>query len=130
MTDLPLKTILVVEDDHDTRVSLRKLLEAEGYFVFSAANGRVGLEIIQRIKPPCLILLDCIMPLMNGEEFLAAVQSDQNLHTIPVVVVSAFPDSAKKLVAKAFVQKPIDLDILLKVIGEHCVCQTHGNMPK
>lgn len=117
-----LKSVLVVEDDHDTRVSLRKILEAEGYFVFSAADGKQGMDIIRRIKPPCLILLDVIMPLVNGEEFLAFLNADPTLHTIPVVVVSAFPDTAKRLVAKAFVQKPIDLDSLLKAVHEHCVC--------
>lgn len=116
----PLKTILVIEDDHDTRVSMRQSLEAEGYFVFSAANGKQGWETLQRIKPPCLILLDVVMPLMNGEEFIRAIEADQSLHTIPVVLVSAFPDVAKKLVAKAFIQKPIDLKALLSVIKQYC----------
>ena len=117
-----LKTILVIEDDHDTRVSLRTTLEREGYFVFSAANGRQGLETLQRIKPPCLILLDVVMPLMNGEEFMQALETDPDLHMIPVVVVSAFPDLAKKLVTKAFVQKPVDLKSLLRVVETHSSC--------
>jgi CheY-like chemotaxis protein len=120
MPNSPLKTILVIEDDHDTRVSLRRMLEAEGYFVFSATNGRQGLETLQRIKPPCLILLDVVMPLMNGEEFMRAVDTDLALHIIPVVLVSAFPDQAKKLVAKAFVQKPIDLKALLATVEKYC----------
>ena len=127
--DAQLKTILVLEDDHDTRVSLRSLLEGEGYFVFSAPNGKQGLEIIRRIKPPCLILLDVIMPLMNGEEFLKALDTDPVLHTIPVVLVSAFPEPAKKLVARAFVQKPIDLKALLDVVHEHCACPEHRQAP-
>ena len=123
MAETPLKSVLVIEDDHDTRVSLRRILEVEGYFVFSAADGKQGLEIIRRIKPPCLILLDVIMPLMNGEEFLVEINNDPALHMIPVVLVSAFPETAKKLVAKAFVQKPIDLDALLNAVHQHCVCQ-------
>jgi CheY-like chemotaxis protein len=119
------KSILVIEDDHDTRVSLRQNLEAAGYFVFSATNGLHGLETLKRIKPPCLILLDVVMPLMNGEEFLKTIDSDPELHTIPVVVVSAFPDLAKALVAKAFVQKPISLKILLEVVQKHC----NGQIP-
>lgn len=120
MGDAQFKTILVIEDDHDTRVSLRKILEREGYFVFSAADGKAGLELLHRIKPPCLIILDVIMPLMNGAEFLDAIEKDPILHLVPVVLLSAFPEAAKKLVVKAFVQKPIELDSLLDAVREHC----------
>jgi CheY-like chemotaxis protein len=114
-----LKSILVIEDDHDTRVSLRQSLEAEGYFIFSAANGKQGWEMLQRIKPPCLILLDMVMPLMNGEEFIRLIESDPELHMIPVVLVTAFPDKAKTLVAKALVEKPINLRMLLEVVDKY-----------
>ncbi len=117
-----LKSILVVEDDHDTRVSLRNILEAEGYFVFSAANGKQALDFIKDIRPPCLILLDMVMPAMNGEEFVAAISSDSALHMIPVVLISAFPEVANKVVAKSFMRKPIDLDALLNVVRHHCAC--------
>jgi CheY-like chemotaxis protein len=115
-----LKSILLIEDDHDTRVSLRQRLEEEGYFVFSSANGKQGLETLRRIKPPALILLDVVMPVMDGEEFIRAIESDETLHNIPVVAISAYPEKAKKLITKAFVSKPIDLKILLKVVDENC----------
>ena len=121
MINSPLKTILVVEDDHDTRVSLRQSLESEGKFVFSAGNGKQGLEVLHRIKPPCLILLDLVMPVMDGEEFIKAIETDPSLHTIPVVVVSAFPEKAKTLLAKAFVAKPVDLKTLLKAVSDYCI---------
>jgi two-component system chemotaxis response regulator CheY len=120
LPDPQLRSILVIEDDHDTRVSLRQNLEREGYYVFSAANGRQGLELLKRIKPPCLILLDVVMPLMNGAEFIAAIKSDPVMHLIPVVLVSAFPDIAKTLVAKEFLQKPINLSVLLDIVSRHC----------
>ena len=120
MTETQLKTILVVEDDHDTRVSVRQQLEAEGYFVFSAANGKSALEILRRIKPPCLILLDLVMPVMDGEEFIRVIDSDPALHVIPVVVVTAFPEKSKNLIAKALVQKPINLNTLLDVVQKYC----------
>jgi two-component system chemotaxis response regulator CheY len=120
MTDKPHKTILLVEDDHDTRVSIRQNLEAMGYFVFTAANGEQGLETLRRIKPPCLILLDVVMPLMNGQEFIEAIESDPDLHVIPVVVVSAFPDQAKNIIAKSFIQKPIDLKALIATVQKFC----------
>lgn len=120
MHDPKLKTILVIEDDHDTRVSMRQQLEAEGYFVFSAANGQQGIEILKRIKPPCLILLDLVMPVMDGESFVKAIESDPNLHMIPVVLVTAFPDKAKPLIASALVEKPINLKTLLDVVQRYC----------
>jgi CheY-like chemotaxis protein len=120
MNDTPLKSILVVEDDHDTRVSIRQQLESEGYFVFSAADGKQGIEILKRIKPPCLVLLDLIMPIMDGEQFIQTIESDPVLHLIPVVLVTAFPDRAKPLIAKALVQKPLDLKQLLEVVQKYC----------
>jgi len=114
------KTILVIEDDHDTRVSLRQNLEREGYVVHTAANGVQGWEILNRIGSPALILLDAVMPMMNGEEFLKKVAADSKLRAVPVVVMSAFPEVAKALAAKAFVQKPIDLKSLLEVVEKHC----------
>jgi len=119
MSERPLKSILLIEDDHDTRVSLRQNIEAVGYFIFSAANGKLGLDTLRRIKPPCLILLDLVMPIMDGEEFIKAIEADAALHVIPVVVISAFPEKAKKLITKAFISKPVDLKTLLKVVEEH-----------
>ena len=116
------RSVTAAEKAQAHEVSLRRILEAEGYFVFSAADGKQGLELIKRIKPPCLILLDVIMPLMNGEEFMAELIRDPVLHLVPVVVVSAFPQEAKKLLASAFVQKPIDLDTLLDAVSQHCTC--------
>ena len=117
--NLPRKSILLVEDDHDTRVSLRQSLEAEGYFVFTAANGIQGLETLLRIKPPSLILLDMVMPVMDGEAFIQAIERDPALHMIPVVVVSAFPEKAKTLITRSFVSKPINLKTLLQVVKDH-----------
>lgn len=113
-----LKTILIVEDDHDTRVSLRQILEGEGYYVFSAANGNQAINLLRVIKPPCLILLDILMPIMNGQEFLEEIEKDSLLHAVPVIVVSAFPQLAKKLIANAFLEKPIDLKTLLRLVAE------------
>ncbi len=120
MPDTPLKTILVIEDDHDTRVSMRQQLESEGYFVFSAADGRQGLELLRRIKPPCLILLDLVMPKMDGESFVNAIEADPQLHIIPVVLITAFPDKAKPLLTRELVRKPINLKTLLDVVEKYC----------
>jgi CheY-like chemotaxis protein len=114
-----LTTILIVEDDHDTRVSLRQTLEGEGYYVFSAANGSQAIELLRRVKPPSLILIDILMPVMNGEELIGHLSTDPVLRLVPAIVVSAFPEDAKRLVASAFVEKPINLKLLLKLIDEY-----------
>lgn len=115
-----MKTILVIEDDHDTRVSLRQNLEHAGYVVHTAANGQQGWEILSRIEAPRLVLLDAIMPVMNGEEFLRKVGAHPHLRDVPVVMMSAYPEIAKTLAAKEFLPKPIHLKALLEVVGQYC----------
>jgi CheY-like chemotaxis protein len=115
------RSILVIEDDHDTRVSIRRALEAEGYFVFSATNGVGGLETLQRIKPPGLILLDLMMPLMNGQDFLKAKEADPEIAEIPVIVMSANRDFSNTVRVDRFLKKPLDLDLILEAVREYCV---------
>ncbi|MEO5970088.1 MAG: response regulator [Bdellovibrionia bacterium] len=66
------KSILVVEDEESIRENFQLLLELEGYSVFTASNGKESLRILKTIEKPCLILLDLLMPVMNGMEFLEA----------------------------------------------------------
>jgi hypothetical protein len=80
--------VLVVEDDADTREMLQRMLEREGFSVAEAADGRAGLERVAEQRPS-LILLDLLMPQMNGFEFLAELQSRPEWRSIPVVVVTA-----------------------------------------
>src|SRR5690606_28206772 len=95
MTTAPCKTILVVEDDADIREVLREVLEVEGFTVRTADNGKVGLEALEEIGRPCLILLDLMMPVMNGLEFLAALRARSAPRSPPVVIVSAYSDIAR-----------------------------------
>jgi CheY-like chemotaxis protein len=113
--------ILVVEDEPDIRSSLRQALEWEGYAVVEAENGREGVEKLSTMPTPCLILLDLMMPVMNGWEFAQALKGDMALATIPVVVVTAFAERGlDRLGARGVVKKPVDLDRLLAVVKEHC----------
>ncbi|HEV8624763.1 MAG TPA: response regulator [Acidimicrobiia bacterium] len=80
--------VLVVEDDADTREMLQRMLEREGFSVTEAADGRAGLERVAEQRPS-LILLDLLMPEMNGFEFLAELQTRPEWRSIPVVVVTA-----------------------------------------
>ena len=111
-------SVLVVEDDHNIRVTLRNALEAEGYFIFSAANGIDGLAMLQRIKPPMAILLDQTMPLMNGEQFLKIKDSDSSLSIIPVLIISAIEKHCHSESVKGFIRKPIDLDKLYAALSK------------
>ena len=116
--------ILVVEDDDDIRETTMDVLEAEGYAVVGASNGLEGLRRLEEAQRPCVILLDLMMPVMSGQEFLLRLRKEARWETIPVVVVSAWPHEAAKLTASKaaqdFVRKPVDLARLLASIGKHC----------
>ncbi len=86
--DGPPGHVLLVEDDADTRELVRRTLEKEGWTVDEAENGRVGLERVEAAAPD-LILLDLMMPEMDGFDFLEAVRTQMPAERIPVVVVTA-----------------------------------------
>ncbi len=116
------RSILVVEDEADIRLSLQEALEWEGYRVFAASNGREALARLPNMPSPCLILLDLMMPVMNGWEFAAAVREDDILATIPIVVVTAFAHEVQRrtIGEREVVCKPIDLDLLLRLVTRYC----------
>jgi len=125
MTAVPSKTectVLIVEDDQDIRDALRDVLELDGYEVVEASNGKEGLDRLSAIVRPCFILLDLMMPVMSGREFLAVLRETDVLATIPVVVVSAWPDEAARVCERTqgFVKKPVSLDALLSLVQKFC----------
>jgi DNA-binding response OmpR family regulator len=113
------RLILIIEDDPDIRESLELVLTLEGYRTITASNGREGLAHLDRADPPSLILLDLMMPVMNGWDFLSAQRATRSA-TIPVVVVSAAGEAARPVDADAYVAKPVDLDRLLDVVHQFC----------
>jgi CheY-like chemotaxis protein len=112
--------ILIVEDDKGIRELLQIALEVEGYKVFTASNGKEGIEELLRMPRPCLILLDLMMPVMDGWGFVDALESDLWFATIPVIVVTAFRDKSKTIKAKEIIEKPLDLNALCKTIRHYC----------
>lgn len=115
--------VLVVEDDVDVRESLADSIRDEGYEVATAANGLEALEWLQDNPAPCLILLDLWMPVMSGEDFRAAQLQDPSLASIPVIIISAATDAAKRaslLGARRCLTKPILFETLLRTLEEHC----------
>jgi CheY-like chemotaxis protein len=116
------KNILVIEDNKEIQDSLKVALEVEGYNVFTADNGKEGLEALNKMPTPCVILLDLMMPVMNGWEFVDEISKDIMLSSIPVVVVSAFGDKKGTPKTEGYIQKPVDLDALLNTVSKHCGC--------
>lgn len=114
------KGVLIIEDDEGIRDALRLALEFEGFQVITAENGIEGLSILRNGPRPCLILLDFMMPLMNGQEFAEELRIDDVLATIPVVVVSAYGDKANMIQSSGFIKKPIDLDRLMVFVNQYC----------
>jgi CheY-like chemotaxis protein len=114
--------VMIVEDDRDTREMLGRFLELEGFDVHTAANGRQALDSLRAGDPASVILLDLMMPVMDGWQFRAAQVSDPKLSHIPVVVVTAAGAREKipPISADGWVSKPIDLDRLLATIRPLC----------
>jgi CheY-like chemotaxis protein len=105
--------ILIVDDDADVRELLRVALETEGYRVACVANGRDALDHLRSHAETCIILLDLLLPVMDGRQFRKAQLRDRSLAWIPVVVMSGSADpeqSARELGARRLVRKPLDLD--------------------
>lgn len=115
-------SVMIVEDDRDTREMLARFLELEGFTVSQAENGAQALEALGRGNGACVILLDLMMPVMNGWQFRAAQSRDPRLSRIPVVVVTAAGPSERlpDITAHAWVPKPVDFDRLLSVIMSFC----------
>ncbi len=114
------KTALIVDDDEDIRIALQTALEDERYTVFSAANGQEALEMLEEIPKPCVILLDLMMPVLDGWEFLKIREKQSKLASIPVVAVSAFSDQAKRVKADGFIKKPIEFKSLATTLNRFC----------
>jgi len=114
------KRILIVEDDVDTQESLRLTLEGEGYTVSVAGNGQEALEQLISTDLPSLILLDLMMPIMDGWEFRKRQRTHPRFSSIPVVAVSAHRPGGNgaSLDVAAYLMKPLDLDQLLATIGK------------
>ena len=117
--------VLVVEDDRDSRELLALLLELHGYRVLMAPDGAAALEVLATERP-CVILLDLMMPRMNGWQFRAAQRADGRLRSIPVVVISADGNAereARAVEAHACLRKPVDAARLLELVRDCCACQ-------
>lgn len=115
------KTILIVEDDDSIRNTLKIALEFEGYQVEAGGNGKEGLNLLNQMERPCLVILDMMMPVMDGWGFLEALGQDQRLTSLPVIVVTAFSERTQATgQVKEVIKKPVDLNDLLETVKGYC----------
>jgi DNA-binding response OmpR family regulator len=114
-------TVLIVEDDPDTREMLGKFLELEGFHVETASNGQQALDKLETGIKACVIVLDLMMPVMDGWQFRRRQTEDARIAKIPTIIVSAAGrDRMAQVSADAYLAKPIDMDELLTRVSEFC----------
>lgn len=118
-TSAPRGSVLIVEDDEDIRAAMAELLENEGFDVAVASNGLEGLEVLEQMSLPCMVLLDLMMPVMSGEDFLKHVRQHPVFNPIPVIIVTA---SGKQPLpgAQGILKKPFEIGDLFATVTAHC----------
>ena len=123
--------VLVVDDDQDIRDALESVLGARGHGVATAANGQEAIEVLRGERGrPCLILLDLMMPRMNGIEMHAALQADPALSDIPIVIITgtfALAAAHADTLPTAVLRKPFNTQVLMATVNRFCsptACQS------
>jgi two-component system, chemotaxis family, chemotaxis protein CheY len=112
------KSILVVDDDPDILEALAEILDAEGFEVDRARNGKEALERMDK-SPPQLVLLDLMMPVMDGWEFSQHMRKRDGISDTPIIVLSAdrnVSSKAKDIGAVGYLAKPFELGDLLDLV--------------
>ncbi len=113
----PNEIILIVEDEAESRDTLRELLELEGYTVETAANGKAALAILENVEP-CVVLLDLFMPVMDGLQVLDQLRADGRLATLTVLIITSAAHRAPA--GLPVFEKPLDLDKLMRAVNAVC----------
>lgn len=111
------RQILVIDDDADIREALTGVLELEGYSVAAFGDAREALAWLDAGQRPALVLLDLMMPGMNGWQFLAALDERPSLGRLPVIVLTGARES-DGLHVSGLLKKPVDLDVLLESVRQ------------
>jgi CheY-like chemotaxis protein len=127
------RAVLLIDDDDAIRSSLGEFLEEQGFAVLTACHGAEALDLLKKVERPALILLDFMMPVMNGNEFLTAMRADPALRGIPVVILSAWVRewTGHAIGVDHVVGKPFNTDKLLELVGGYCErtnARTEGQM--
>ena len=115
--------VLVVDDDFNIRETVNEVLVDAGYAVTEAGNGAEAMQALRQGLAPCVILLDLMMPVMDGWEFRTAQLQEAALANIPVIVLTADGSSRRKaasIVGVESLEKPVRLEQLLSAVSRHC----------
>lgn len=118
-----MKTVMIVEDDEDIRNDLAEILKDEGHRVVTVPNGLEAMKYLQAATPPCIIILDLMMPIMDGWQLRLEMLKSTFLAKIPLVVLSGAGDlqrEAAALGAVGYINKPFKLDVLLNLVRQFC----------
>jgi CheY-like chemotaxis protein len=118
-----MSAVLIVEDDDEIREILAEMLTDRGYRVLTAANGQEALAQLRDAGPPCIILLDLMMPVMDGWQLRAELLADPTFAGVPVVVVSGAADLHDRvdvLRAAKVLTKPVKWPALLECVQTLC----------
>jgi CheY-like chemotaxis protein len=113
--------VLIVEDDHSIRELYKEVIEFGGFKVHTAGNGLEALNQLRETPAPCLIILDMMMPVMNGREFLDVIKKDNELAKIPIYVFSANANTALAEGSLGLFPKPVELEQIMQIVSKHCV---------
>jgi urea transport system substrate-binding protein len=116
------RCILVVEDDSDARELFADRFQLEGYKVVTAATGTEAWELLTRGLVPCAVILDVMLPGMDGTELRARMLRDSALVDVPVIVVTAVGGLVRHAFPNvtAFYRKPVQLEQLVEIVTKHC----------
>ncbi len=112
--------VLIIEDDVDIQYLLKAIFESENFSVESAHDGRTGLQLLDDGNLPDVILLDLMMPVMDGRAFRKAQLSNKKLAAIPTIIMTAGrddPSLKRELNAYGYLQKPVDIETLLGTVS-------------
>lgn len=115
-----MNTILIIDDDKDSRAGLAEILELETYMTIQAENGQIGLQMINQYSPD-LIVCDVDMPVMNGFEVLRTAKADPLAAKIPFLIVTGSNDeltlkTSRDLEVEAYLTKPVDITEFLSTV--------------
>lgn len=122
------KLVLIIEDDRDLRDNISDCLKSEGYQVLEAENGQAGLNILTGLSSdslPSCILLDYMMPVMDGKTFMKTLEKnhEHNWAKIPIVLATAKGNLSSELselpLVKEVLKKPMDIDNLLQIVEKY-----------
>jgi CheY-like chemotaxis protein len=114
------RAILVVEDDEGIRESVAECLEAEGYDVLPAANGAEALAGLRAGARPHVVLVDLVMPVMDGAELIEAIRAEPSFRDLHVVLMTAATRVTGLPAADGYLEKPFQLEELLAMVEHHC----------